>query len=657
MNRARARSVSAAAAAAAVSLLAACTSHAATAGQPATPAPPSAPAQGQAAGPQVRVNQVGYPAGGPKTAYVMLTRPAAGVSFTVAGRQGVVFRGTSRSDVGSWNSHYPAIYQLSFSGLTRPGSYRITVHAAGATAVSPAFTVTSPAVLYHRLVLNAVRYFTSERDGAQVVPSVLARQPANLSDARSYVYATPRYDSDDNLLGTLRRIGGPVNVAGGWFDAGGGYEKFAYTTSYADGLMLLAARDFPGSYPTLQPEADFGLSWLEKLWNPTTKVVYIQDGIGTGTANNKIQGDYNFWFLPQAEDRMDIKPGGHPGPTAYYVKYRPVFEAAPPGQPVSPDFAGRLAADYALGAQLAARGDRASAEHLLALARGVYAMAKTSHPGPIVTAYPHDFYPGSEWQSDMLWGATEIALAQEALGGPSAQVRADLAVAARWARAYIALGHKAGGDTLNLYDTGALGEAELLQAMRNSPAPAVIPPDALLSDLAAQLKLGEHWASGDPFALGTDLGPDDATPHAFGLYITNALYRRYGGSDAYSAFAAEQLGFALGANPWGTSFVVGAGTTFPQCMQSEIANLAGSLSGTGDIQLGATVDGPSSPGNFSGLGTVTGMRACSAGSYRLFNTKAAAYEDNVVSWPSVEPAIDYTANSLLAFALAAQGNG
>ena len=133
--------------------------------------------------------------------------------------------------------------------------------------------------------------------------------------------------------------------------------------------------------------------------------------------------------------------------------------------------------------------------------------------------------------------------------------------------------------------------------------------------------------------------------------------RKYGGTGAYEGFAAQQLGYALGANPWGTSFVVGAGTTFPHCMQSEIANLAGSLSGTGNVQVGATVDGPSSPDNFSGLGTVSGMRPCSAGSYKLFNTKAAAYEDNVVSWPSVEPAADYSANSLLAFALAAQDRG
>jgi len=90
-------------------------------------------------------------------------------------------------------------------------------------------------------------------------------------------------------------------------------------------------------------------------------------------------------------------------------------------------------------------------------------------------------------------------------------------------------------------------------------------------------------------------------------------------------------------------------------MQSEIANLAGSLTGSGNIQLGATTDGPSSPDNFTGLGTVDGMRACSSGHFAPFNTKTAAYEDNVVSWPSVEPADDYTANSLLAFALGGAG--
>ena len=249
----------------------ACTSHTPPAGPTATPAPPATPATpvppGQAV-PQVRVNQVGYPAGAPKVAFAMLTRPAAEVSFTVTGRQGVVFRGRTARSLGGWNSHYPAVYVLGFSGLTRPGSYRIRVSAAGATAVSPAFAIGSPAGLYHRLVLNAVRYFTSERDGADVVASVFNRQPANLTDQHAYVYASPRFDSNDNLLGKLRRVGGPVNVAGGWFDAGGGYEKFAYTSSYADGLMLLAARDFPGTYPGLAPEGRLRAQLAGKALEP-----------------------------------------------------------------------------------------------------------------------------------------------------------------------------------------------------------------------------------------------------------------------------------------------------------------------------------------------------------------------------------------------------
>jgi hypothetical protein len=376
-------------------------------------------------------------------------------------------------------------------------------------------------------------------------------------------------------------------------------------------------------------------------------------GIGNGNASNTIEGDYNFWFLPQREDRL----GTDPGDPAYYVEYRPVFPAAPPGKPVSPDLAGRFAADFALGAQLDAASRPGLARRLLAEGRGVYAMAQTTHIAAIVTTFPHDYYPGSQWKSDMLWGAVEIALADEALGGPPGQLHRDLGTAARWARAYIAQGHPAGGDTFNLYDTGAVAEAELLRAMKHAPGAPTIAPVALLDDLAAQLRVGEGWARREPFGLGTALGSSDASPHAFGLAITDALYRRYGGSGAFGAFAQQQMNFALGANAWGSSFVVGAGSTFPHCMQGEIANLAGSLTGRGDVQLGAVTDGPSSPGNFIGLGTVPGMKACSAGHFKPFGNAAAGYEDNVVSWPSVEPADDYVAGSLLAFALEAGGGG
>src|SRR6202046_451699 len=618
------------------------------AGRSATAKPAAAqPATAKPAAPEIRLNQVGYQPNAPKAAYVMLPARVASVPFTITDAKGrVVYRGVSRDDVGAWNSGYKAVYLLSFSGLRQRGTYQVRV---GSTA-SVTFKIANGTALYGPLVDNAVRYFTSERDGADVEHSVLSREPANLTDEKADVYAAPRYDDNDNLLGTLKKVGGPVNVSGGWFDAGGGYEKFGYTASYTDALMLIAARDNPRAYPTLKPEADFGLQWITKLWNPTQKVLYMQVGIGNGNASNTIQGDYNFWFLPQQDDLLDVAKGGNPGPTAYYVKYRPVFEAAPPGQKVSPDLAGRYAADFALGAQLA-RG--ASAQRDLYPARSVYADAKTTDVGQLVTAYPDDYYPGTEWKSDMLWGATEIALADERLCVPRSQLREALATAAAWEKAYHAQGLPAGSDTLNLYDTGAIAESELLQAMRASRMAPAIAPRQLVNDLAKQLQVGETWAKGDPFALGTDLGQSDAAPHAFGLYVTDQLYQQAGGSDRYQAFAQQQLNFALGGNAWGSSFVIGAGTTYPHCPQSEIANLAGSLTGHGDIQLGAVTDGPSSPDNFVGLGSVTGMRACSAGSFSAFNSTSAAYEDNVLSWPSVEPADDYTAISLFAFSMGA----
>jgi hypothetical protein len=336
MNHATKRSAGTALALAALAPAAALAASAGAAGT----ARGSAPAE-------VQVNQAGYPLASPKVAFVMLPHRAAGVSYTVSGAHGTVFRGWSAHELGGWNRRSRAVYAPGFTGLTRPGRYRVTVRADGQTAASLVFAIAPAPVLYHRLVYNGIRYFISERDGAGVVPTVLHRQPANLTDRRAFVYRDPRYGTHDNLPGTLHRTGEPVNVAGGWFDAGGGYEKFAYTASYADGLLLLAARDSPGQYAGLADEARFGLRWLQKLWRPAARVLYIQVGIGTGNASNTIQGDDNFWFLPQAEDHLN-------------------------------------------------------------------------------------------------------------------------AVAARWARAYPRQGHRPGGDTLNLYDNGAPGKAELLQAMRRA---------------------------------------------------------------------------------------------------------------------------------------------------------------------------------------------
>lgn len=49
--------------------------------------------------------------------------------------------------------------------------------------------------------------------------------------------------------------------------------------------------------------------------------------------------------------------------------------------------------------------------------------------------------------------------------------------------------------------------------------------------------------------------------------------------------------------------MVGVGTTFPHCMQHQIANITGSLDGTTPLDLGAVVNGPNGADLFSdGIG-------------------------------------------------------
>jgi peptidoglycan/xylan/chitin deacetylase (PgdA/CDA1 family) len=81
-----------------------------------------------------------------------------------------------------------------------------------------------------------------------------------------------------------------------------------------------------------------------------------------------------------------------------------------------------------------------------------------------------------------------------------------------------------------------------------------------------------------------------------------------------------------------------------------VTNIVGSLDGSAPILAGAAVEGPNGT-IFSG--SLTGMRPCptdGADTFAPFNGKTARYRDNVESFSTVEPAIDLTASSPLAFA-------
>jgi hypothetical protein len=595
------------------------------------------------AAPAIRVDQLGYASNERKVAYLIAPAPVRRARFEVVDANGrVVLRARAGRSRGRWNRHYRAVQPLNLSALRSPGTYRVKTRGAN----SPPFRIAPSPVLFAPRVADAVAFFQAQRDGPDVIPTVMERKPAHLNDRASAIYAAPRYESagSDVIVGGLKRIGGPVDLAGGWVDAGD-FIKFTHTTAYADALLFAAERTLGAAAPpALDAEARFGLAWLSKAWLPARGVMMLQVGIGSGNRHGTFNGDHDVWRLPERDDSL-------PGAKNRYLRHRPAFRANAPGTKLPPNLAGRVAAAFALAAQVDAAQEPARARQELTTAAQVFAVAKTRHvhPGDVKTALPHAFYPESSWRDDLELAGAELARAGQALHDPRAG--AWLNASARWARAYLA--HEAGDATLNLYDTSALAHADLIAALRTAGSPRLAVSQArLLADLRAQLRRGVKRARRDPFQAGVIYDDFDAASHAFGLAATAALYRNLTASRRYAAFGTAQRDWALGANAWGVSLMIGVGSRFPRCPQHVVANL------TGDTLLGGVVNGPNDRGLFAGgLGDFfDNAPKCPANGrdrYRAFTGHGSRFVDDVRSWQTVEPAIDFTATAALAFALQA----
>jgi len=226
-----------------------------------------------------------------------------------------------------------------------------------------------------------------------------------------------------------------------------------------------------------------------------------------------------------------------------------------------------------------------------------------------------------------------------------------LRAAGHWAHAYIT-GPNDAADTLNLYDVSGLAHFELFRAIANADHPGKLEASQsdLIHDLRKQLDNAVTQSESDPFGFGFPWNVYDTETHGAGLSVMASEYSFLTESETFSNYSRQWAGNILGANAWGSSFIVGDGETFPNCMQHQVANIIGSRNGEPPILSGALVEGPNS---FAATGLLDGMRKCPpAGGnvFAKFNAKRAVYKDEEQSFSTVEPAIDLTASSFLMFA-------
>jgi endoglucanase len=686
----------------------------------------------------VRVNQVGYEAGAkPFRAYLMSTETVNGTGFKVVNSKGVTsYSGPVGTLLGKWGHSQKVTYNVYALDFNVPGGDLYAISVSGVKEDSPRFAVDAPDALYSGLLLNTLFFYETERDGANFIPNALRTQPGHRKDENARVYATPALDQNDDLdnipptppLVSAQRPN--IDASGGWWDAGD-YMKYVETVSYTTALLQVGIRDFPnqmGANAPINPatppgavsyagssgpgapvssdftdEAKFGIHWLMKMWDDKTQTLYYQvdnsqdwDYYGEGNPSSAAGNcggayptpyclitEYDIWTLPQAADNF-AEPGD-PRPcdayTTFFICYRPVFLAGPAGSPISPNLAGRLAADFALCYQLNRNTNHSLANQCLKNAEDIFALADTSFPDPaptvgsgtctncLLTIAPFDGYPESVWEDDMELGATELYFALQSAAGakdlpaglPHTNSLDYLQQAAQFARNYITNIYAAGyTDTLNLYDVSGLAHFELYRAlqMAGNPRGLAVSQGGIRKQFLRQVGDAIAQAGSDPWGFGYQWSYGDTTSHGAGLSVMASEAYYLTQSKKYDTYSQRWLANILGANAWGSSFIVGDGSTFPNCIQHQVANLVGALDGSSGgtpVLWGAAVEGPDS---YATSGLLDGMNLCPANgvdTFRKFNGNAGAfnpsqvavYQDNMQSYSTTEPAIDLTSTSFL----------
>jgi hypothetical protein len=498
--------------------------------------------------------------------------------------------------------------RIDLSAIKTPGTYWVVVDGARFGPIKVGDDV------YANLLPTMLAFLKEQRCGNTTV--AISKHDA----CHLFSSVTAAGHSGDGVAvadGTTTNItfasGPAVDAEGGWHDAGD-YIKFVGTTAFVLSVDLLALRDHPTAFASsklgnvaadFKAEMRWGLDWLMKM-------------IGGPTLYHQCSGEKDHDpdpRIPEADTTTAI-PG--------YAQ-RPLFKFA---DGKGANLIGRGAAALALGSVVWKTEDPAYSAKLLAAARSAYAAYPTrksdQNPDPV------DFYQENTYSDDMAFGAAELALAT------GEQPFKDDAV--KYARIVDTTSTPA--KPMYWGDTTAMG---LLETGRIFPVgdPIRMEMAGLLKDIALPMLQSATAPTGPgaPYHYALDAFDNGTVEQSLGAASVCLAARRLGGNDACDQVGRDQLHWMLGLNPFGYSFLIGAGATYPKHPQHAWAQK------TGKEITGAIVGGP------------TGMKvlmdvASGDPSLQLptamsplaeWSTDDLVYEDDVTNYVVNEPAIDFTA--------------
>lgn len=557
----------------------------------------------------IRVNQVGYLPDAPKVAVACSLDSTARLrTFVVRDEHGrVVFGPRAAEPTGAFG---PCVitHRLDFSGLSRPGHYRVV-----AGGLSSSIVRIAPDV-YAGGADTLLYYMRQQRSGWNPV-------------FRDSVH------THDGIVVDSPRAGRVVSVSGGWADASD-YLQYVTTSANATFVMLMAYRDHPWAFADhfqadgapgsnavadVLDEARHGLEWLVRMFGDD------------GEMFNQIADDrdHTYFDLP-VDDSSDYGWGKG--------RERPVYPCTGVPQGLFQyknrstglaSTAGKYASAFALGARLFASRDTAFARVLRGKSEAAYALGR-AHPGVCQTApgrAPY-FYEEDNWTDDMELAAAVLA------GSSGARTLMNDAI--RFA-AQEPVTPWMGADTARHYQWFPWhnnGHYEIWRAARAR------------GDVATQRQMAEYYRRGLAAVVArADNGFRIGVPfiwcsnNLMTSFATQALlYRRMSGDARFRRHEQAAIDWLFGVNPWGVSMVIGYphdGVT-ARDPHSVVAARLGV-----DKLLGGLLDGPVYRSIYANL---KGITLHQPDEYAAFNTGRMVYHDDLGDYSTNEPIMDGTAS-------------
>ena len=565
----------------------------------------------------IRVNQVGFAPFDVKTAIVVMPESLPEQFQVTNIKTGVVvFRGDVKPIPESWGQ-FKTHGELDFSAVNQEGEYVVGLGQLGGT--------------YFRISRTANFQFPDQ---------LLEFMRQQRCGYNPFVDAVCHSFDGRTAFGPVPD-GTYINASGGWHDAGD-QLKYLLTTSNATAQMLLAyqlatdppvtfADEFndrgqPGSngVPDVLDETMWGLHWMLRL-HPGPGQLYHQ------VADDR---DHKGFRLPQNET-VDYGWGAGRYRVVYYADGKPqgLQQYKSESNGVA-NLAGRYAAAMALGYQIWKNDPRfqSFARTLLRAATEVYALGQAKEGVQQGNSYGAPYrYAETTWADDMEWGAAELFRAtRDARYLRDAKRYAMLAGTESWMGKdeaghyqyypFMNIGH------FRLYDLVDTRTKKQLAAFYRE-------------QIEKCLKRGET----NPYSIGVPF-IWCSNNLIVALATQCILYERMTGDRRYREFAAKQVDWLLGRNPWGITMFTGipADGVYPR----DVHLFANAL--MRKTVRGGLVDGPVYRKVFQSL---RGVSIREPDPLAPFQDDRAVYHDDINDYATNEPTMDGTASAILLWAI------